>query len=752
MKIQSIKSDYGTLGERQSHKRQPSFKRVLEEHLSWGANYISNTGKTNFKFFSFPDAKAVFVEVADKAAVGFKNIRNRFIEVVGLASGTGLAFNRAITVDDNSKAYKMEHLGDGVYIANNIEAKPDDKYRFVIVDGAKNVNIVKDPYSKKQDNIHGWSSIYNPNNYEWKNTDWLDGKDSRRIIRKPEEALRGLEKLRIEEINIPTLTKEGTFISAKKEIDNIAKRGIANTIEIMPVENTYSKQWGYDGVDKFAVNKKLGTPEELKELIDYAHGKGLNVIMDMVPNHIGPDGDYLMQTGPYEKGPGEFGGEFNYEEHNNRYVRDWMVNAVLWWVNEFKVDGIRLDMTKKTNSDYLLKQIVDEVNEHNKNVFLIAEDGRNNKLSVTRYDNNKKTHEERINETDMFVDLITRNIKSTPQDIGFDSEWDFPFMHALKDAITNNNQASIGLINDTIRDSQYRVKYIMSHDEIGNLDGTRLIPKILAQYLDFFNNIDGENSTIKGQKAAHLAQALIRTAVVKENATENDLKNIQEKFGMKHIYNKETLINAMKAAVAKSKLAYGTVMTVPGPKMIFQGEDNFDLSYFKFFRNFSPEFYQYPPNQGLKEMLDKEKGYDTSVGAALQVSVLGQTEDGEIYKKIKNYMTNYNRDIVKLLETYPALERGKIVSTYNDYDNLVHIHCLEDGNDKFVVIKNFADRFHDGTYSTYGFPNDGTYIEILNSNSKKYGGSGTTNQGREIKADDQRLNLSANTIAIFKRI
>ena len=82
----------------------------------------------------------------------------------------------------------------------------------------------------------------------------------------------------------------------------------------------------------------------------------------MVPNHIGPDGDYLTQTGPYERGAGKFGGEFNYEGKNNKYVRDWMVNAALWWANEFKVDGIRLDMTKMCGSDYLLKQIVSEVN------------------------------------------------------------------------------------------------------------------------------------------------------------------------------------------------------------------------------------------------------------------------------------------------------------------------------------------------------------------------------------------------------
>ena len=88
--------------------------------------------------------------------------------------------------------------------------------------------------------------------------------------------MRGLDKLIIDEINIPTVSKEGTFAGAKARIDKIAERGVATAIEIMPVENTYSMQWGYDGVDKFAVNEKLGGAAGLKELIDYAHGKGLN--------------------------------------------------------------------------------------------------------------------------------------------------------------------------------------------------------------------------------------------------------------------------------------------------------------------------------------------------------------------------------------------------------------------------------------------------------------------------------------------
>ena len=346
---------------RTNYQNNPTFKRDWSEHISWGANYVKDKGMTNFKLFSFPDAKAVFVEVAKNISEGMGGIKERVVQVIATA-GAALTINNIESKDDKSKVYPMQHEGNGVYVANGIKAEPDDKYRYVVVDKNNNVNLVKDPYAKKQEDINGWSSIYDTNNYKWKNTDWLEGKDPRRIVRKPNEPLRGLDRLIIDEVHIPTVTQEGTFEAAKKRVDVIAQRGVATAIELLPVENTFSKQWGYDGVDKFAVNEKLGGAKQLKDLIDYAHGKGLNVIMDMVPNHMGPDGDYLAQTGPYERGSGQFGGEFNYEGANNRYVRDWMANAALWWANEFKVDGLRLDMTKLCGSDYLLKQIVTEVN------------------------------------------------------------------------------------------------------------------------------------------------------------------------------------------------------------------------------------------------------------------------------------------------------------------------------------------------------------------------------------------------------
>ena len=79
----------------------------------------------------------------------------------------------------------MEKKNDGIFEIKDVDATPEDKYRYIIVKDDKTVNLVKDPYSKKQESILGWSSIYDKDAYQWKNTDWLEGKDSRRIVRNP---------------------------------------------------------------------------------------------------------------------------------------------------------------------------------------------------------------------------------------------------------------------------------------------------------------------------------------------------------------------------------------------------------------------------------------------------------------------------------------------------------------------------------------------------------------------------------------
>ena len=151
-----------------------------------------------------------------------------------------------------------------------------------------------------QDTYYKWSKLYNHNLFNWTDYDWIGSNNPKRISRHANihNGLSGVNSLRIYELHLGTFTKEGTYKSAKEKLAHLVNDLHFNAIEIMPVENTYSFNWGYDGVDKYAPNHVYGTPDELKELIDYAHSLKLNVIMDIVPNHLGPDIAELQRTGP----------------------------------------------------------------------------------------------------------------------------------------------------------------------------------------------------------------------------------------------------------------------------------------------------------------------------------------------------------------------------------------------------------------------------------------------------------------------
>ena len=764
MKIQSISGLKSNNRYNSKNKSDIGFGRKWEEHISWGANYIKKNNKTNFKLFSFPDAKAVILELTKNTKLALTDWWEHKVKInepEKLATASTVAVIAAISpLDKDSRMIPMESKGEGIFELEEVDAKPGDGYRYVVVQNDGTVNTVKDPYSKKQENIHGWSIIYEPDNYEWKNTDWLEGKDPRRIKREPSKALRGLDNLIINEINIPTLTLDGTFQSAKSKINQIAKQKNATAIEIMPVENTYSKQWGYDGVDKFAVNEKLGGAAGLKELIDYAHGKGLNVIIDMVPNHIGPEGNYLSKTGPYKKRAARFGDIPNYEGKNSKYVRDWMTNAALWWANEFKVDGIRFDLTKDTESDWLLRQIVVELNHHNPDVFLIAEDHQDKRHTVTSYyDNVNATHDDNLNYIDTQVDNIQKGWWSVPWSIGFDSEWDSQYKDAVSKMVLSPNSTLLDELDKFLPTTHFRVHYAYSHDEIGNWDGTRFIPKYLVPALGLYEKVNANydsDGKERGQKAAQAAQKLAELVVSKnfDKLSESKIREEQQKIGLNQFVSKQDLLNAFKTALAKQRLIFGTIYTTPGPKMFFQGDDEADLSHFKFFREFSGEKRHRKADPQIEKDAYAKYGYDYLEEIARPDSIVGRVKFGGVMKNVQEQMRLFTSDLRAVLDKNPVIKEGNIVGTYKDNNHNVHIHHLKSGDDEVLVIKNYGAGFHQNSYEYYGFPNnDSKWTEIFSSDEEKYGGMGYSNKGRiDITNMNQHLSLAPSSFIILKKL
>jgi malto-oligosyltrehalose trehalohydrolase len=154
------------------------------------------------------------------------------------------------------------------------------------------------------------------------------------------------EEAVIYELHVGTFTPDGTFNAAVARLDYLVRLGIT-AIEIMPVADFPGRRnWGYDGVLPFAPDASYGTPDDLKGLVVAAHARGLMVILDVVYNHFGPEGNYLHAYAPQffnARHQTPWGAAINFDGDQARTVRDYFIHNALYWVEEFNLDGLRLD-------------------------------------------------------------------------------------------------------------------------------------------------------------------------------------------------------------------------------------------------------------------------------------------------------------------------------------------------------------------------------------------------------------------------
>lgn len=155
-----------------------------------------------------------------------------------------------------------------------------------------------------------------------------------------------MERLSIYELHVGTYTPEGTFDSLRRELPELARLGV-KTIELMPV-NAFpgERSWGYDGVALSAPAAVYGRPDALRQLVDDAHAIGLGVVLDVVYNHLGPEGNYLrLLSDDYftDRHSTPWGDAINFDGPGSRYVRDWVIDNAIHWLREYHIDGLRID-------------------------------------------------------------------------------------------------------------------------------------------------------------------------------------------------------------------------------------------------------------------------------------------------------------------------------------------------------------------------------------------------------------------------
>ena len=220
---------------------------------------------------------------------------------------------------------------DGGYFSGTVSsASHGTRYRYKLDGGAS----FPDPASRFQpDGPHGASEVVDPSRFRWSDAGW-SGLDERGQV--------------LYEMHIGTFTPDGTFAAAAAEIPELVSLGVT-AVEVMPVaEFPGDFGWGYDGVDFFAPYHGYGSPDDFRAFVNRAHSEGLGVILDVVYNHFGPDGNYLREFSESyfsAKHPTEWGDGINYDDRDSRPVREFMLANVRHWIDEYHLDGLRLDAT-----------------------------------------------------------------------------------------------------------------------------------------------------------------------------------------------------------------------------------------------------------------------------------------------------------------------------------------------------------------------------------------------------------------------
>jgi maltooligosyltrehalose trehalohydrolase len=278
---------------------------------------------------------------------------------------------------DGSRRWPLARAGRGWWAAEVEGAGPGSDYGFSVDGGPP----LPDPRSAWQPaGVNALSRVVDHAAFEWTDGPW-------RGVHLPSAVLY--------ELHVGTFTPEGTFDAAIGRLPHLVDLGV-DVIELLPVaEFSGDHGWGYDGVDLYAPHHAYGGPDGLKRLVDACHASGIGVVMDVVYNHLGPEGNYLSQFGPYftPKHTTNWGEAINFDDAGSGGVRDYVIENALMWLRDYHCDGLRLDAVhaiEDHSACHIVEQVADAAHRlaarERRPLFVIVESDLNDPRFVRHPD------------------------------------------------------------------------------------------------------------------------------------------------------------------------------------------------------------------------------------------------------------------------------------------------------------------------------------------------------------------------------
>ena len=412
------------------------------------------------------------------------------------------------------------------------------------------------------------------------------------------------------ELHIGTFTPEGTFRAAIEKLDHLKNLGVT-VIEIMPIGDFSGlRGWGYDGVLWYAPDSAYGRPEDLKALVEAAHARGMAVMLDVVYNHFGPEGNYLPSYFPNlltERHTTSWGSAVNYDGEQSQVVRELAIHNALYWIEEFHLDGLRLDAVHAIIDEspkHLLTELADRVHALNTPyaIHLVLENEKNEAFR------------------------LTRDAKGRPEH--FTAQWNDDMHHVLHTAATHE-------------DAGYYADY----------EGdTGLLGRALAEGFAY----QGQASVCSGKRRGEPCGHLPPDAFIAFIQNHDQIGN--RAFGER--INQITDPEAVKALVA-------VYLLLPQIPMIFMGEEWRATTPFPYFCDFHgeladkvrqgrrDEFKSFPEFQDPKkrDQIPDPLAESTFQSAKLKWEEIGQPDQAECLRRHRDLIAIRQREIVPLLNS-----------------------------------------------------------------------------------------------------
>ncbi|PZP56636.1 MAG: malto-oligosyltrehalose trehalohydrolase [Micavibrio aeruginosavorus] len=483
--------------------------------------------------------------------------------------------------------------GDGYFTGYFSDAKPGDTYYFHC-----DQSRIPDPASRLQpDGIFGPSEVVNLD-FEWSDQKWKAPSSTKWVIY---------------EIHVGTFSTRHNFQGVIEDLPRLKELGIT-TLEIMPVSQfPGERNWGYDGVFPHAVQNSYGGPQGLKELINSAHAQGIAVILDVVYNHIGPEGNILFSLGPYiqDKYHTPWGEALNYDGNYSDDVRRYFLQTIWQWLTEYHLDGLRLDAVQ-TIFDTSPISFLQEV-------------------AALKQEAEKQTGRELIliAETDMndprILDPIDKN------GIGFDAHWADDLHHALHTTLTGE------------KDGYYE-----------DYGGVEQIAQIYKNGVAFEGDYSPFRKRYHGKSYAHIDKK--RLVVQSQNHDQIGNRIFGERFS--------TLVDQRKL-----KLAAACVLLSPFMPLLFMGEEfGCDNPFLYFVSHSDPELVKAVREGRKAEWASFNWDHDPPDAASIETF-----EECVLKDKPSNEMTSYYKNLIGFSKEFRQLplqvehdEMKRIFLSYGD--------------------------------------------------------------------------------------